>query len=94
LSFPLGAYHSADVQYVFDRLGVAPAFTSDQEQLSDAMISYWTHFAKRGDPNSADRPFWAPYDPATDERMSFVPPKPAVESGFAAAHQCALWDLF
>jgi para-nitrobenzyl esterase len=94
LSFPLGAYHSADVQYLFDRLGVAPAFTTDQEQLSDAMISYWTHFAKRGDPNSADRPFWAPYDPATDERMSFVPPKPAVESGFAAAHQCALWDLF
>jgi hypothetical protein len=25
---------------------------------------------------------------------SFVPPRPAVESGFSTAHQCAFWGLF
>jgi para-nitrobenzyl esterase len=94
LSFPLGAFHGADVQYLFNRNGIPAPFTPDQEQLSETMISYWTEFAKTGDPNSPGRPVWAPYDPATDERQSFVPPVPVVESGFAADHQCALWDLF
>ncbi|MBV8359901.1 MAG: carboxylesterase family protein [Deltaproteobacteria bacterium] len=29
-------------------------FTTDQQQLSEAMISYWTQFAASGNPNSAD----------------------------------------
>jgi para-nitrobenzyl esterase len=93
LSFPLGAFHSADVQYLFNRLGFPAPFTPEQEQLSHAMISYWTQFAKTGNPNSPGQPYWAPYDPATDERQSFVPPVPVIESGFAADHKCAFWDL-
>ena len=94
LSFPLGAFHSADVQYLFNRQGIPAPFTPEQEQLSQAMISYWTQFAKTGDPNSPGQPSWAPYDPATDQRQSFVPPAPVVEEGFAANHNCTLWDLF
>jgi len=56
------------------------------------MISYWTQFEKTGDPNSPGQPLWTVYDPATDERLSFVPPEPAVESGFATDHMCAFWD--
>ena len=92
LNFPLGAYHSADVQYLFNRNGVPAPFTPDQQALSQAMISYWTQFAKTGDPNSPGQPLWAAYDPATDERLSLVPPEPAVESGFATDHMCAFWD--
>ena len=92
LNFPLGAYHSADVLYLFNRNGVPAPLTSDQQQLSQAMISYWTRFAKTGDPNSAGQPSWAPYNPATDLRQSFVPPEPTVESGFATDHNCAFWD--
>jgi len=94
LSFPLGAFHSADVQYLFNRNGNPAPFTFAQQQLSQAMISYWTQFAKTGDPNSPGQPAWAPYDPATDQRQSFLPPTPVVESGFAADHDCDLWDSF
>jgi len=92
LNFPLGAYHGADVQYLFNRNGVPAPLTPDQQALSQAMISYWTQFAKTGDPNSPGQPLWAAYDPATDERLSFVPLEPAVESGFATDHMCAFWD--
>jgi para-nitrobenzyl esterase len=94
VSFPLGAYHGADVQYLFNRDGKPAPFTPAQQALSQAMIGYWTQFAKTGDPNSPGEPAWAAYDPATDERQSFVPPAPVVESGFAADHDCALWDSF
>ena len=50
LSFPLGAYHTAELQYLFigDFFGlpVAP-LSPEQEQLSDAMISYWTRSRRR-----------------------------------------------
>jgi para-nitrobenzyl esterase len=92
LTFPMGAYHGADVQYLFNRNRIPAPFTPAQQQLSQAMIGYWTQFAKTGDPNSASEPFWAPYDPVTDLRQSFVPPTPTVESDFATDHRCAIWD--
>jgi para-nitrobenzyl esterase len=94
VSFPMGAYHGGDVQYLFNKGGVPAPFTAEQAKLSQAMIAYWTRFAKEGHPNSPGQPHWAPYDPATDMRQSFVPPTPGVESGFAADHMCALWDSF
>jgi len=96
LDFPLGAYHGADVQYLLNRIGIpAPQFTPDQMLLSEAMISYWTHFAKNGNPNSKGQPHWAPYVSAVDNRQSFVPPTPTVESGadFDSFHKCSsYWD--
>lgn len=96
LDFPLGAYHSADVQYLLNRIGQpAPNFSTIQMELSTAMISYWTHFAKRGNPNSTSQPHWRPYNSAIDERQSFVPPTPVVESGsdFDTFHKCtSYWD--
>jgi para-nitrobenzyl esterase len=92
-NFPLGAYHAADVEYLFNRNGKPAALTPDQQKLSQAMISYWTQFAKTGDPNSLGQPQWAPYVPASDERQSFVPPTPAVESNFDTFHRCtSFWD--
>jgi len=93
-SFPLGAYHSAEVQYLMIFFGVPVPFTTDQQQLSAAMISYWTQFATSGNPNSADEPLWAAYNPATDQFQSLVPPTPAAESTFATDHNCTtFWDL-
>jgi para-nitrobenzyl esterase len=93
-SFPLGAYHGAEIQYLLNIVGVPAPFTSDQTSLSDAMISYWTQFARTGDPNSSAQPVWSPYSSTTDQFQSFVPPSPTVESTFAEDHLCtALWDL-
>jgi para-nitrobenzyl esterase len=94
-SFPFGAYHSAEIQYLFDIFGIPAPFTSDQQQLSDTMIGYWTQFAKTGDPNSPGAPSWFPYSAATDQFQSLVPPTPQEESNFDSDHQCSsLWNTF
>jgi para-nitrobenzyl esterase len=97
LTFPLGAYHGAEVQYLF--LGANPfgpmPLLQPQQQLSRAMVSYWTQFAKTGNPNSAGEPTWAPYSSSVDQFQSFIPPIPVVESNFDTQHLCsAFWDTF
>jgi len=98
LTFPLGAFHSAELQYLFkgvDVFGLPVSLSRKQVQLSDAMVSYWTQFAKTGNPNSSAEPDWSPYNASTDEFQSFIPPTPVVESNFAAGHQCStFWDTF
>jgi para-nitrobenzyl esterase len=98
LTFPLGAYHSSEVPYIFTTgniFGVPEILSPQQVQLSDAMVSYWTQFAKTGDPNSPGEPHWSPYSASTDEFQSFIPPTPVVESDFASSHLCsAFWDTF
>jgi para-nitrobenzyl esterase len=98
LTFPLGAYHSSEVQYLFKTgnvFGLPGTLSHEQVQLSDAMISYWTQFAKTGDPNSSNEPLWSPYSASTDEFQSLIPPTPVVESNFDTGHLCsAFWDTF
>jgi para-nitrobenzyl esterase len=93
LTFPLGAYHTAELQYLFafPTVSLSPA----QQQLADAMVGYWTQFAKTGDPNSPGAPPWSPYDATADQFQSLLPPAPTVESNFAAVHQCStFWNTF
>jgi len=99
LTFPLGAYHTSELQYLFKGVNFfgipAAPLSSKQMRLSNAMIRYWTQFAKTGNPNSSGEPVWSPYSALTDEFQSFVPPKPVVESNFATGHQCStFWDTF
>jgi para-nitrobenzyl esterase len=98
LTFPLGAFHTAELQYLFkgvDVFGLPVSLSHKQVQLSDAMVSYWTQFAKTGNPNSSAAPAWSPYNASTDEFQSFIPPTPVVESNFATGHQCStFWDTF
>jgi para-nitrobenzyl esterase len=93
VSFPYGSAHASEIQYLFDLRATvpAPALDASQRQLSDAMVTYWTNFAKLGTPNSLAAPFWPAYDPAVDEMQSLVPPTPGVETGFALDHKCAVW---
>lgn len=56
----MGASHAAELRYVF---GTIPADSSDVDRrLSDAMIKYWTQFAKSGDPNQAGLPTWPAFE--------------------------------
>ena len=97
LSFPFGDGHGVVLPYLFSSLfGVTPTLTSDQRQLSDTMIGYWTQFAKAGNPNSEGAPNWPEYG-ATAQFQSLVAPTPAPESDatFDADHKCSLfWDTF
>jgi para-nitrobenzyl esterase len=93
VTFPLGAFHGAEIQYLMLVEGDVFPFTTDQQLLSNAMISYWTEFAKTLDPNSADEPAWPAYSTSTDEFQSLVPPTPMPETNFNTFHMCSsFWD--
>jgi para-nitrobenzyl esterase len=55
-----GAYHSAEISYVFRHLDQNPLtpFTDDDKRLSEIMATYWTNFAKTGNPNGTGLPPW------------------------------------
>lgn len=98
LSFPLGAAHFIELEYLFNlsAFGISPTFTPDQKQLSDTMIGYWTQFAKTGNPNVEGAPSWPEYG-ATAQFQSLVAPTPAPESdsSFDTDHKCSsFWDTF
>jgi para-nitrobenzyl esterase len=93
VSFPYGSAHASEIQYLFNLRSTtpAPALAPDQQELSEAMLAYWTNFAKLGSPNWFGTPFWPAYDRAADQIQSLVPPTPGVETAFAADHKCAIW---
>lgn len=55
--FPQGAYHTAELGYLFS-VDWNTARTPAQDQLADQMISYWTQFARTGNPNGPTTPCW------------------------------------
>ena len=93
VSFPYGAAHASEIQYVMDLPTAAfpGTLSAQQQQLATIMKSYWTNFAKRGFPSSFGTPFWPHFNSVTQQMQSLVPPMPQTETNFAATHKCAFW---
>jgi para-nitrobenzyl esterase len=58
------AFHSDDIEYVFGALDTRPGaeWRPEDRKLSEQMMSYWTNFARTGDPNGPGLPAWPKYD--------------------------------
>ena len=58
-----GAFHSDDIEYVFGTLDSrkGAVWTAEDYALSDLMQTYWTDFARTGNPNGGRAPVWPEY---------------------------------
>jgi para-nitrobenzyl esterase len=81
-----GSPHGQDVAYVFKHLDASkPSTTKSDLEISEAMTTYWTNFAKHGDPNGEGVPSWPDFSDARPVVMYFsqtphTGPLPSAES--------------
>ncbi|MGP9022890.1 carboxylesterase/lipase family protein [Streptomyces sp. BR1] len=87
--FPLGAYHGAEIPYLFGYLPAGDVkLTPAQTRLSQTMTTLWSRFAANGAPDPAT---WTPTTADPYRTLSLVPDAITLRTDFDAAHQCAFW---
>lgn len=73
----LHAFHASELLYVFGTLDRTPPLwpkppaAPEERRLSDAMIGYWTSFARMGRPQTANEPDWPAFG-STGAYMDFT----------------------
>ncbi|MGW2617842.1 carboxylesterase/lipase family protein [Streptomyces sp. NPDC001500] len=85
--FPLGAPHASELPYLFDLGGRPRDLTAAQHRLADAMIDYWTRFARTGDPDGPSTPHWP-----RGTVLSLAPDHIVPTRTTQRRHHCAFWD--
>lgn len=86
---PSGAYHNADISYLFRTPAFEEQLRPDQRELSDAMIAYWTAFARTGDPNHTGAPQWTPF--GEDGSVQSLAPGGIAPVDYAEEHRLEFW---
>jgi para-nitrobenzyl esterase len=73
----LGAFHSIELPYVFnamhDRDWRWLPFTAADDRLASLIETYWTNFAKTGDPNSPGAPAWPAWENGGSNYLEIAP---------------------
>ncbi len=65
-----GAPHAAEIKYVLENID-PEIYGEDDLELSDMMGTYWTNFAKYGDPNGENLPEWPNFTENNQKAMYF-----------------------
>jgi para-nitrobenzyl esterase len=88
-AFPLGAFHSAEIQFVFGH-AMGGSFDTEETTLYTAMSAYWTRFAtQNGDPNGTGATSWPAYD-SSGARIVFDATIAGGTDDYEAT--CAFWS--
>jgi para-nitrobenzyl esterase len=67
-----GSPHGQEVAYVFKHLNTSdPQLTKTDRDISEAMATYWTNFAKYGTPDGNGEPAWPAFSDAKPVVMYF-----------------------
>jgi para-nitrobenzyl esterase len=81
-----GSPHGTEIPYIFQHLNTSnPQITKSDHDISEAMATYWTNFAKYGNPNGNGVPEWPAFSDANPVVMYFsqtphTGPVPSAES--------------
>jgi para-nitrobenzyl esterase len=65
----LGAYHGAELPYVFDTHDNWLRTDATDRRLTGEIMRYWASFARTGQPQDDDLPEWPAFDTGTAETM-------------------------
>lgn len=85
-NYGYGSPHGQEVAYVFENLDASnPQTTKNDLEISDLMGTYWTNFAKYGNPNGENVPDWPAFSKENPKVMYFnktayTGPVPSAES--------------
>jgi para-nitrobenzyl esterase len=67
-----GSPHGQEITYVFQHLDINnPETTQVDLDISDAIATYWTNFAKHGEPSAKAMPSWPAFNNTTRQVMYF-----------------------
>lgn len=75
LAGAMGAYHGAELPYVFGTHDEWLPTSGVDLQLSERMMSYWANFIRSGNPNDTDLPNWPAFDDSYSAAFLNVPHK-------------------
>ncbi len=88
------AFHSDELEYVFGTLDArhGAVWQPQDRALSAQMVSYWTNFARTGDPNEKGLPPWPRFDQERkvihlDSPITVTPDTTRAEFEFVIAHK-------
>jgi len=99
LSFPPGAAHTIDIQFLFPLwhggpLGTPHPLSVRERKLSEELVAAWTNFMYTGNPNLHENRPWPLYEAGSEVYLLENVPRLSTltDAQFSAEHNCAFWD--